>query len=290
MNTTPQPPSSEEPEKQPSIQTSNETSTQTSPTSKAQSDESEQQTVYDTSDNIPWKLDSSAESGSDEIPIESGDDSATQSQAESATLSGDDATTQTQAESPTQNWDDASASPEDQTFASGQSVVPYSQPSQSGIFIHKGILIAAAGIVVVAAVLVGLLLFINRPKEPPTDWIASTGTSSTGGTILYYLHWTNQNGVLKGQLQLAANSNGTPQSVTDPTTGLYSNNNHVIYVIVTLNGQAPATLTGTINANNDTLTLNPAGATDQTNQIVFHVGSASAYKQATNKLNSSTKK
>lgn len=129
-------------------------------------------------------------------------------------------------------------------------------------------------------------MVVNRPKDPPTDWIASytppAGSSSTG-KVLYYLHWTNQNGELKGQMQLAAISNGTPQSLTVPATGLYNRDNHLIYVVIVIDGQ-PDTLTGKINAANDTLNLNLVGATGQSSLFVFHIGDANDFKQATKEL------
>jgi hypothetical protein len=235
-----------------------------------------------------------------ELPTQVGSDTSSDSQAEPAAQSWSDASTEGQAESDTQSWSDTSTpstdaedEDEDEDEEDDEDDEDEEQslrsPSQSGIFIHKGLLIAAAGVIVAAAVVVALLLFLNRPIDPPTDWIASitppaTAGAPSSGTVLYYLHWTNQNGVLKGQLQLAANSNGTPQSLTAPTTGLYSRDNHIIFVVVSISGQAD-TLTGKINDSNDTLTLNQPGATNLTSQIVFHKGTANDYKQATNKLN-----
>jgi hypothetical protein len=163
-------------------------------------------------------------------------------------------------------------------------------PARAGVFISRGVLIAVACAVVVVALLATLLVVVSRPKDPPTDWIASytpapvAGTTSSGKT-LYYLHWTNQNGALQGQLQLATVANGTLQSATAATTGLYSKDNHIIYVVITLNGQA-STLTGTINNAGDTLTLNAPGTTGPGSGLVFHTGSASDYKQETKKLGS----
>jgi hypothetical protein len=163
-------------------------------------------------------------------------------------------------------------------------------PARPGVFISRGVLIAAACAVVIVALLATLLVVVTRPKDPPTDWIASytpapvAGTTSSGKT-LYYLHWTNQNGALQGQLQLATIANGTLQSATAATIGLYSKDNHIIYVVVTLNGQA-SILTGKINDAGDTLTLNAPGATGPDSGLVFHTGSASDYKQATKTLGS----
>lgn len=160
-------------------------------------------------------------------------------------------------------------------------------PARPGVFISRGVLIAAGCAVVVLALLATLLVVVSRPKDPPTDWIASytsaPSATSAGGKVLYYLHWTNQNGVLQGQLQLATFSNGTLQSATAPTTGLYSKDNHIIYVVVTLNGQA-STLTGNINNAGDILTLNAPGAASPGSGLVFHTGSANDYKQETKKL------
>jgi hypothetical protein len=160
-------------------------------------------------------------------------------------------------------------------------------PAQPGVFVSRGVLIAVACAVVIVALLATLLVVVTRPKDPPTDWIASytpaAGTSSTTGKIVYYLHWKNQNGALQGQLQLATFSNGALQSATAPTTGLYSKDNHIIYVVVTLNGQA-STLTGNINDAGDILTLNAPGAASPGSGLVFHTGSANDYKQETKKL------
>jgi hypothetical protein len=193
----------------------------------------------------------------------------------------EDSSTQAEASSGPDETEDSLYNEDDTLFST--------QSSQAGIFIHKGILIGAASAVLVAVLAVALLVFINRPQDPPTDWISSfTPPASSGGSgkILYYLHWTNKNGALTGQLQLAANPNGTPQSLTAPATGLYDRDNHVIYVVVTINGQ-PDTLTGTIT-NNDTLTLNQVGMISQDSQLVFHTGSASDYQQATKQLKPST--
>lgn len=262
MNLSPQPPSSEEPEQQPALHSSEETPIQPSPASDSLSDEAEQQPVHSASEDSPTEPASSSELEGVEI---SELDEVEASEPDEAEISELD---------------------EDEAFAPEQPVSSPFQPSRSGVFIHKGILITAACVLVAIVVLGALLVFVNRPKDPPTDWIASyippAGTSSAK-KILYYLHWTNQNGELKGQLQLAANVNGSLQSLTALATGLYNRDNHIIYVVVTINGQAD-TLTGKINDTNDTLTLIPVGATGQDSQIVFHIGSADDYKQATKKL------
>ncbi len=162
------------------------------------------------------------------------------------------------------------------------------EETRSGVFIGRGLLIAIGCAVVIVALMATLLVVVTRPKDPPTDWIASytppaTASTPAGGKILYYLHWTNQNGSLKGQLQLATVSNGALQSATAATIGLYSKDNHVIYVVITLNGQA-STLAGTINDNNDTLTLDSPGATTPGGGLIFHTGSANDYKLATKNL------
>jgi hypothetical protein len=272
------------------------------------------------SDELPTQVwsDTSAESQS-ELPTQVWSDTSAESQSESPTQVWSDTSTSDQVEPATQSWSDTSAASTDgQAEPAAQSWSDTSTPSkddeyegegdaedddeddededaqavrsssQSGVFIHKGILFAAAGVIVAAAIVVALLLFLNRPIDPPTEWFASitppvTAGAPSTGTTLYYLHWTNKNGALTGQLQLAAN-NGTPQTLNAPTTGLYSRDNHVIFVVVTINGQA-VTLTGKINDSNDILTLNQPGAPDLTSQIVFHKGSADEYKQATNKLN-----
>lgn len=156
----------------------------------------------------------------------------------------------------------------------------------SGVFVRKGVLIGVISAVVLVALLGTLLFFVTRPKDPPTDWLTSVTPPAGSGSaskILYYLHWTNDNGELKGKLDLAAYANGGPQSVSDDATGLYSRDNHIIYVVIVDNGQ-PVTFTGKINDSNDTLTLSPAGATGQTTPLVFHTSSADNYKQETKKL------
>jgi hypothetical protein len=182
--------------------------------------------------------------------------------------------------------EDGEEEDEEEAFESdlpGSSVAP---SSQSGVFIRKGWLIGAISAVVVVALLATLLVFVTRPKDPPTDWIATytpPAGSTSSGKQLYYLHWTNNNGELTGQLQLAANSSGSLQSLTVPAAGLYNRDNHIIYVVITINGQAD-TFTGKINDANDTLNLNVAGATDQSSLLVFHIGSASDYQRATKNL------
>ena len=182
------------------------------------------------------------------------------------------------------NEDEALDEDEDEDFESEDA-----SSARPGVFISRGVLIAVGCAVVVVALLATLLVVVSRPKDPPTDWIASytaaASTTSTGGKILYYLHWTNQNGVLQGQLQLATVTNGALQSATATTTGVYSKDNHIIYVVITLNGQA-STLTGNINNAGDTLTLNAPGATGPGSGLVFHTGSANDYKQETKKLGS----
>ncbi len=181
---------------------------------------------------------------------------------------------------------EASSTEENNEPDAAPTVIAAPPAKSSGVFVPRSLLIAAVSVLVLIALLAALLVFVNRPQDPPTDWIGSytppAGSSSTG-KILYYLHWTNQNGSLNGQLQLAANSNGKLQSLTVPATGLYNRDNHIIYVVVTISGQ-PDTLTGNINNTNDTLMLNEVGATSQDSQIVFHRGSSNDYNQATKKL------
>jgi hypothetical protein len=311
-----QPPSSEEPEQKPTLHASEETPEQISPASDLSSDETEKQPVLSTSEDIPTQPPATVEPQKNEV-AQQNIVSSTPDETEAPTQVSDagtpdvtEAPTQVWANGEAPNWDDASTpawtdtSPpevdgvnevdgvseedeEDEDFDAAPIVPVPSQTSRTGIFVHRGILIAAAIILVLAALLVSLLLFVNRPKDPPTDWISNTTsptTATTSAKVVYYLHWTNSNGELKGQLQVAANSNGTPQSLTAPTTGLYNRDNHIIYVVVTVNG-SPDTLMGKINDSNDTLTLNPAGATDTTNQLVFHIGTANDYKQDTQKIN-----
>jgi hypothetical protein len=298
MNLTPQPLSSEEPEQQPALDSSEETPIEPAPASDSLAEEPERSA----SEDIPTQLAASSEediptqpAASSEPPAEETEQQAAASSesngAEASTLDEDETSAADEDEAFTADEDETSALDEDEAFESELVISSLSQPARSGVFIRKGLLIGAAIAVVVVAVLVALLLFVNRPKDPPTDWIASytppAGTSNTG-KVLYYLHWTNQNGELKGQLQLAAKTNGTLQSLTAPATGLYNRDNHIIYVVIVINGQAD-TLTGKINDNDDTLTLNLAGATSQSNQFVFHIGSADDYKQATKNLGSATK-
>ncbi len=308
MDFSPQPPPSEEPEQQLTLHSSEEIPTQLSPASDSLSEEIEQQAALSSEpdENEASEPDENEVSAQDENEVSAQDENEVSAQDENEASAQDEneasaqdeneasaqdeneVSAQDENEASAQDEDEVSAQDEDEAFEPTQAVSSPSQSSRSGVFIHKGILIAAASIVVVAVLLAALLVFVNRPKDPPADWIGSytppAGTGSTGKT-LYYLHWTNQNGDLNGQLQLAANPNGTLQSLTAPTTGLYNRDNHIIYVIVTINGQA-STLTGKINDNNDTLTLNLVGATDQGGPLVFHTGSADDYKQATKKLES----
>ncbi|MBV9615236.1 MAG: hypothetical protein JO031_07260, partial [Ktedonobacteraceae bacterium] len=233
MNLSPQSPSSEEPEGQPVLSSSEEPSPQPSPASDALPEEGEQQPVDSASEDISTQAASSSEP-----PME-------EAEQHLASPSEPDET-------------ETSVLDEDETSEPAQPESSPSQPSQSGVFVRKGLLIAAVSAVVVVALLATLLVFVTRPKDPPTDWIASftPPPGSSTGKILYYLHWTNQNGELNGQLQLATIANGIPQSLAAPATGLYNRDNHIIYVVITINGQAD-TLTGKINDANDTLNLNP---------------------------------
>ena len=265
MNLSPQTPSPGEPE-QPVLRSSEETSTQPSP-------------AFDALPAVP-----------EQQPTPAAEDVSTQPASSFEPLAEE---TEPQPGSSSEvNESDASSLDEDEDFEPLQPVPSTSQPSHSGVFIRKGILLAVASALVIAVLLVVLLMVINRPKDPPTDWIASytppAGTSTTG-KVLYYLHWTNQNGELKGQLHLAAIANGTPQSYIAPATGLYNRDNHIIYVVVTINGQAD-TLLGKINDANDTLNLNPAGVTSQTSQFVFHIGNANDFNVATKNLKSGSGK
>ncbi|GCF08481.1 hypothetical protein [Dictyobacter arantiisoli] len=281
MNTTPQPPASEEPEQQPALHASEETHIQPVPNADSPENEAElQSTPAVSEEDIPTQPALSSESHEVEAPV---------SDVREVSATGEGETPASDGENTSTVYSDATTVEDDEDDESYQPVAAASRP---GLFIHRGVLIGIASVIVVAALLVGLLFFLNRPKDPPSDWISTytppATTASAPVKILYYLHWTNQNGDLQGQLQLAANPNGTPQSLTAPTVGLYNKDNHIIYVVVTINGQ-PTTLMGKINANNDTLTLNQAGATNQSNALVFHTGSADDYKQATKKLNTPTK-
>jgi hypothetical protein len=280
MNLPPQPPSSEEPEQQPTLHPSeSEEKAPTQPEHAADSpssEEPERQTTPTVEEPEEPQPEHAADSSSEET--------------EPVAASEEDMSTQPVSSFEADEAEDSSPDEDnEEAFAPTQAASPV-QSSPAGVFIRKSALIAAACAVVVVALLVVLLVVVTRPKDPPTDWIASytppAGASSTG-KVLYYLHWTNQNGALNGQMQFAAKANGAPQSLTAPATGLYNKDNHIIYVVITINGQ-PATLTGKINDNNDTLTLNEAGATSQSSQFVFHTGNANDYKQATQKLAAGT--
>ncbi|GCE06545.1 hypothetical protein [Dictyobacter aurantiacus] len=288
MSVPPQPPLGEEPEKKTELQSGDQISEQPAPTPETVSHEDATEQPTTTSDVAS--------------PVE-GNDSPT---IPSETASHEEATEQptihdSADEETTPQPMTFSEPPADSTESSEDTVVDNqesleeedleeddetAQPARSGIFIKKGVLIGVISAVVLVALLAALLFFVNRPKDPPTDWLSSVTPPAGSGSatkILYYLHWSNDNGELKGQLQLAAYANGAPQSLTAPASGLYSRDNHDIYVVVTINGQA-TTLSGKINDSNDTLTLNQVGAPNQASQLVFHTSSADAYKQETRKL------
>lgn len=285
MNVPPQPPLGEESENETELQSARKTPDQPAPTSETVSHEDVAEQPTSTSETA-------THTDAAEQPAYSSEESAYEDAAEQPTV---------------QTTDDNEVAPHPMTFsespaASEDAVVAdeaaeddaedletddaATQPAHSGVFIKKSVLISAISAVVLVALLAALLFYVNRPKDPPTDWISSFTPPSGSGSankILYYLHWTNENGELKGQLQLAAYANGAPQSLTAPASGLYNRDNHIIYVVITINGQ-PGTLMGKINDSNDTLTLNQVGAPNQATQLVFHTGSADAYKQATKSL------
>src|SRR5579859_3009665 len=224
MNLPPQLPSSEEPEQQPALPFSEEPPAEPSPASDSHAEEPEQQPEHPAAEDIPTQPALPSESPTEETePILSSEPPAEETEPTSSSEPDEDETS-----APDEDFepdeDEASILDEDEAFEA-------EQPARSGVFIQKRLLIGAAGAVVVVALLVALLVLVNRPKDPPTDWIASytppAGTTNTG-KILYYLHWTNQNGELKGQLQLAAFTNGSLQSLTVPATGLYNRDNHII--------------------------------------------------------------
>ncbi len=292
MNLPPQPASSEEPEQQPTLHSSEETPT--APVSDALSEETDQSPVpspeplVEETEQQPVSSSDALAEETDQSPVPSPEPSieASEQQPVSSSELLTEETEQQPVSSSEPLADEASVADEDEAFAPAQPVAFSPQPARPGVFIHKGLLIAGTCAVVAVVLLASLLVFVNRPQDPPTDWIASytpAASVSSTGKILYYLHWTNQNGKLTGQLQLAAKTNGTLQSLTASATGLYDRDNHIIYMVITIDGQ-PGTLTGTIDANNDTLTLNQVGATDQSSELVFHTGSANDYKQATKKL------
>ena len=292
MNELSHPSSPEEPEQQPALDSSEETPIQSSPTSPSLSEVPEE-TPIQPSFTSPSLSETSEEQPAQPAledtlipPASSSDPLAEEIEQQPISSTEPEDTV----EVPIEDVEDENEDVEPDSELD-EPVFSSLDPSPSGIFIRKSLLIAAACAVVLIALLAALLVFVNHPKDPPTDWIASytppAGTSNTG-KVLYYLHWTNQNGELKGQMQLAANANGTLQSLTVPATGLYNRDNHIIYVVIIVNGQAD-TLTGSINDNNDTLTLGLVGSTSQGNQFVFHIARASDYNQATKKLGPGTK-
>jgi hypothetical protein len=313
MNLPPQPPSSEEPEQHPVLHSSEETLIQPSPVSDSSAEGAEetsseetliqpspvsdsgaegteQQTTPSATEDMPTLPASSSEPHMTEdiptLPASSSEPHMEETEQEPVPAFEPDGIAYSALDN-NSTADGDTVSDEDEEDEEDDQAVS-SQPSRSGVFIRKGVLIAAACAVVVVALLATFLVVASRPKDPPTDWIASftpppSSTSTSPSRILYYLHWTNQNGELQGQLQLAAKVNGKLQSITAPATGLYNKDNHIIYVVVTVSGQAD-TLVGKINATNDTLTLNSPGATDQSTQFVFHTGTANDYKQDTKQL------
>ncbi|GLV59713.1 hypothetical protein KDH_65390 [Dictyobacter sp. S3.2.2.5] len=289
MNVPPQPPLGEEPEKKTALQSGDHTSEQTVPTSETVSHEDAAEQPTTTPDST------SPAEGNDypTLPSETASHEEVAEQPATHESANEEATPQPMpfSESPTAaegSTEDAAVADqadedEDEDLEEDDATT---QPARSGIFIKKGVLIGVISAIVLVALLATLLFFVNRPKDPPTDWLSSVTPPAGSGSankILYYLHWSNNNGELKGQLQLAAYANGAPQSLTAPASGLYSRDNHDIYVVVTINGQA-TTLSGKINDSNDTLTLNQVGAPSQASQLVFHTSSADVYKQETKKL------
>ncbi|GHO84421.1 hypothetical protein [Dictyobacter formicarum] len=289
MNVPPQPPLGEEPEKVSELQSARKTPDQPTPTSETVSH-------GDVAEQPVSEEETASHENVTEQPVTSSEAAAHEDVAEQPTIDAsadDEVTPQPVAfsESPaaveesTEDTIIANEATEDEGEDLEEDDAA-AQPAHSGVFVKKSVLVGAISAVVLVALLMALLFFVNRPKDPPTDWISSLTPPAGSGSaskILYYLHWTNENGELKGQLQLSAFANGAPQSLTAPASGLYDRDNHIIYVVITINGQA-STLMGKINDNNDTLTLNQVGAPSQASQLVFHTSSADDYKQATKKL------
>ncbi|GCE10463.1 hypothetical protein [Tengunoibacter tsumagoiensis] len=129
-----------------------------------------------------------------------------------------------------------------------------------------------AALLVVACI--GIAAFVThgfRP-EPANGWITTTTNNNPSHPkIAIFIHWKNDNGKLKGELENGIKDEGISYSFN----GTYDYESHKVKLFLSVNGQ-PLTLNGTIKDN--TLTINDDSGTSGLQNLKLHSGSEDDYE------------
>ncbi len=124
----------------------------------------------------------------------------------------------------------------------------------------------------------------THPSGPPTNWLA---TETVGKQrIVYYLHWNDDNGVLRGSLESSLFVAGVMQNSSWSFVATYDSQTTTLHI--TFDKVSAANLpyySADAKINGDTLTIKRANNSDPGNDaLVFHPASAQDYTQAKNDL------
>ncbi len=157
-----------------------------------------------------------------------------------------------------------------------------SSPVRRPFFYSKPFLLAFALVVVLLAAFT--IYQFTRPMEPPSRWLSTRTVSNR--TIVYYLDWTDDNGVLHGKFETALFAGGYLQVSSLPFTGTYDSQSGMLHMTFTKTSSAAMTLyAADAQISGDTLritkTNNVAASRDAP---TFHPASEEEYEQAKQQL------
>ncbi len=154
---------------------------------------------------------------------------------------------------------------------------PYQQPPAAK---KKTPLIIGAIALALVVVIVAVVIFATRPSGPPSSWVTTdTSAKSLGYLAADYIHWDNNNGDLKGTMEVfLVSKTGLTLDNSANFTGTYDSATNKVTLKVTQDGKTQ-TLVGTIK--DDTLQFNSIdGSPAPSTAPVYHPGNASDFDKA----------
>jgi hypothetical protein len=166
------------------------------------------------------------------------------------------------------------------SFSSGEGVSKKARPNKWG----RPILVSLALLLAILAALA--LVLLTRPVGPPTSWMASMSVGKE--RVVYYLHWGEDGGTLRGEMQAVLYANQALQITTWPFHATYDSQNSLLHMTFENKNETVPVLSNTdAKIAGDTLTLKSTGGGGSNTALAFHPASVQDYEQAQHELVSS---
>jgi hypothetical protein len=141
------------------------------------------------------------------------------------------------------------------------------------------------GLIVLIVALAAFTVFqLTRPSGLPTSWLATQTVGSR--QIVYYLHWGDDNGILRGKMETVVPANGKLQTSSWSFIATYNDQNNMLHMTFEVSKSATIPMySADASITNDTLKILKTNNTNAASDSpAYHPASEQDYEQARQNL------